>query len=328
MSANYQISQVQDYSLWDSLVDSAVGDHPFSKRTWLDCAANALGGHPVYLGIFKNEKLVAGLAALSHKRSGFTRIETPELTPHTGLLLAPIESKGPAKVEAETHKISELLIEYLRAHYDHIRLVHTPSLSDVRPFSWAGWQPRVRYTYQMDLSDLAALWERVERRTRTTIRKAEKLGYTLAPTEDVDLFCHQYELIYNRQGQAAPVATTQIRSFLEQALTGQLARLYAISSPAGATAAIVAFVEGDDTSYAWIAGADPAHNSTGATSLLYWQYFSLCEQKRFDFAGANLPAVSFFKRGLGGDLVPYYATEGFGSTWLERAVYLKRFIAG
>ena len=327
MSANYQIAEVDDHPLWDSLVDLAVGGSPFSTCAWLDCAGLALGGRPIHLGVFKNEQLVAGLAAIAHKRRGFTRIETPELTPHTGLFIAPIESKGPAKIEAETHKISEVLIEYLRAHYDHIRLVHTPALSYVRPFSWAGWQPRVRYTYQMDLSDLDALWERVERRTRTTIRKAEKLGYSLVQTDDLDLFCHQYELIYNRQDQMAPVATAQIRSFLEQALSRQLAQLHAISSPAGEIAAIVAFVEGRDTSYAWVAGADPTHNHTGATSLLYWQYFSQCEQKRFDFVGANLPAVSFFKRGLGGDLVPYYATEGFGSIWLERAVHLKRFIA-
>lgn len=328
MAAHYQISEVQDYPLWDVLVERALGGSPFSTSAWLDCARAAFGGRPVHLGVFKNEKLVAGLAAIAHKRSGFTRIETPELTPHTGLLFDPIESKGPAKVEAETHKISELLIEYLHTHYDHIRLVHTPALGDVRPFSWAGWQPRVRYTYQMDLSDLDALWERVERRTRTAIRKAEKLGYALAQTDDIDLFCHQYELIYSRRDQAAPVATPQIRSFVESALAGQLVRMYAITSPAGETAAIVAFVEGRDTSYAWVAGADPTHNSSGATSLLYWQYFHQCKQRRFDFVGANLPAVSFFKRGLGGDLVPYYATEGFGSTWLQRAVSLKRFIAG
>ena len=91
-------------------------------------------------------------------------------------------------------------------------------------------------------------------------------------------------------------------------------------------ASIVAFVEGRDTSYAWVAGADSTHNNTGATSLLYWKYFSLCKRAHFDFVGANLPAVSFFKRGLGGDLVPYYTTEGFGNTWLERAVQLKRFL--
>ncbi|MGY8823277.1 MAG: GNAT family N-acetyltransferase [Candidatus Latescibacterota bacterium] len=328
MSASYQIRPIQDRPLWDSFVDSALGGSPFSKQAWLDCSANALGGHPTYLGIFKNDKLVAGLAAIAHRRRGFTRLETPELTPHTGLLLAPIESKGPAKIEAETHRASELLIDYLRCHYDHVRLSHSPSLHDVRPFSWAGWQPRVRYTYQMNLSNLDALWERIERRTRTTIRKAEKLGYTLEETDDLDLFCSLYELIYTRQKQAPPVATAKIQSFVGSALGEKLARMYAISSPTGETAAIVAFVEDCDTSYAWVAGTDPAHNNTGATSLLYWQYFSLCEKARFDFVGANLPAISFFKRGLGGDLVPYYATEGFGNTWLKKAVHLKRFIAG
>ena len=58
----------------------------------------------------------------------------------------------------------------------------------MRPFIWRGWDTRLRYTYQMDLSDLDALFERVERRTRTVIRKAEKLGYALEHSDDVTLF--------------------------------------------------------------------------------------------------------------------------------------------
>ena len=88
------------------------------------------------------------------------------------------------------------------------------------------------------------------------------------------------------------------------------------------------FVDGPDTSYAWAAGADPALNNTGATSALYWQYFTATKKKRFDFVGANIPAIAFFKRGFGGDLVPYYVSEGYKSTWVKRAISARRALRG
>ena len=327
MSDAYEIRLVDDPVLWNHFVQTGWGGSPFSTTTWLRCAAHALGGQPAYIGVFKGSQIVAGLAALTTKHRGIERIETPELTPHTGFLMAPVESKGPAKIEAESHRFSELRIRHLQ-HHDHMRITHTPALNDIRPFSWANWQTRVRYTYQMDLSDLDALWERVERRTRTAIRKAEKLGYTVIQTDDIELLCRQYGMIYERHGAAAPISPEVVRRFVEGAQSAGQARLLAAQSPQGETASIVAFVEGPSMAYAWVAGADPQHNSSGATSLLYWRYFQQCTQPRFDFVGANLPAVAFFKRGLGGDLVPYYATEHFGTPWLRRAASFKRFLSG
>ena len=66
----------------------------------------------------------------------------------------------------------------------------------------------------MDLSDLEALWERVERRTRTVIRKAEKSGFQLRPTDNLELFRHQYELIYTRQDNKMPVASDLVQRFV------------------------------------------------------------------------------------------------------------------
>ena len=327
MSDAYEIRLVDDLALWDHFVQTSWGGSPFSTTTWLRCAAHALGGKPAHIGVFKGSQIVAGSAVLTTKHRGIERVETPELTPHTGFLMAPVESKGPAKIEAECHRFSELLIRYLQ-RYDHMRITHTPALNDIRPFIWANWQTRVRYTYQMDLSDLDALWERVERRTRTAIRKAEKLGYTVIQTDDIELLCRQYGMIYERHGAAAPISPEVVRRFVESAQSSGQARLLAAQSPQGETASIVAFVEGPSMAYAWVAGADPQHNSSGATSLLYWRYFQQCTQPRFDFVGANLPAVAFFKRGLGGDLIPYYATEYFATPWLRRVASFKRFLSG
>jgi len=328
MADTYTIALVDEDTAWDAFVRKAVGSTVFSTSTWLHCSAEATGGEIHRLGCFRNGNLIAGVAGLARKRSGLQRLETPELTPHTGLLLAPIQSKGPAKAEAEQHRACDLLIEYLETQYDHVLLVHTPAIGDMRPFTWRDWDARLRYTYQLDLADTKILWDKIERRTRTVIRKAEKLGYTLQSTDDVALFRRLYETLYNQQSGGAPIAAATTERFVAAVLKTGLGQAYKVESPEGQVASVVVFVNDSDTTYAWAAGADPALNNTGATSLLYWQYFATTPLKRFDFVGANIPAVAFFKRGFGGDLKAYYVTEGYKSKWVKRALSARRALRG
>ena len=80
---------------------------------------------------------------------GLYRLETPELTPHTGLLLAPAASKRPATVEAAQHRACTHLLDYIAKHYHRTFLVHAPAIADVRPFTWQGWDAHLRYTYRL-----------------------------------------------------------------------------------------------------------------------------------------------------------------------------------
>ena len=327
MADTFEIRLVADDTAWDTFVRQAVGGTVFSTSAWLRCAAAASGDQIHRLGCYRNDHLVAGISGLARRRMGLYRLETPELTPYTGLLLAPVTGKGPAKGEAAQHRACAHLMDHLAKHYDRVFLTHAPAIADVRPFTWQGWDAHLRYTYRLPLGDSNALWERTERRTRTAIRKAEKLGYQLRPTSDVVLFRQQYEAIYANQAGGPPVAAATAERFVAAALEAGLAQTYAIASPDG-TAAVVAFVEGFDTTYAWAAGADPAYNHTGAISLLYWQYWDTVAHQYFDFVGANMPSIAFFKRGFGCDLVPYYAVVGYKSRWVKRAFDLRQALRG
>ena len=324
MPDSYEVRAVENPETWDDFVRQAIGGTVFSTRTWLDCAARATGCPVHCYGLYKNGSLLAGVSGVELRRTGLTRLTTPDLTPHGGPLFAPIPSKGPAKLEAEWGRATQFIIDHLLQRYDHVQFALSPAVQDVREFIWCNWDIRTRYTYQMDLSDLDALWERVERRTRTVIRKAEKGGFVLQPTDDMDLFRRQYELTYTRQDGGPPVDSALVQIFASHALETGLAKAHAIVSPKGDTASIVIFVEGFDTLYAWVAGADPAFNPSGATSLLYWRVFEQTDFDKFDFVGANIPAIAKFKRGFGGDLVSYFAVEGFKSAMVKTAVAGKK----
>jgi len=319
MPDTYEVQPVEDYAIWDTFVSQSIGGTIFSTQPWLDCAAQTLGGQFKLYGCYKNGHLIAGLSGLEQKRSGLRFLRTPDLTPHGGMLYAPIPSKGPAKLEAEWGRATRTLLDYLQQRFDYFFLVQAPGLNDIREFAWTDWDIRVRYTYQIDLSDLGALWERVERRTRTVIRKAEKLNFDVLPTSDWELLKSYYELIYSQQEGGTPVDPGLVRDFAANAAKRNLVEAYKVESPTGEVASIVVFVRGFDTVYAWLNGKDPALNSTGAESLLYWRYFARTEYQKFDFVGANMPAIAKFKRGFGGDLVPYFVTERYRNQLVKAA---------
>ena len=318
MADRYEIANVDDADEWDQFVRRATGGSVFSCSRWLACARDAVGAPVHSLGCYKNGQLIAGLSGQEGVGKGFRRFTTPLLTPHGGILLAPIPAKTPAKLEAESTRAAQSYIAYLRDRFDYVQLSHSPALVDVREFDWAGWQTRIRYTYQLDIADEAHMWERIERRTRTVIRKAERDGFVVRPSGDLNLFRRQFELIQERQ-EGFAVDAALVEKFVTRATGAGLAELCVVESAAGAPAAMVAFALGFDGVYAWQAGADPAFHHTGALSLLYWKYLTESSCDLFDFVGANMPSVAFFKRGFGGDLVPYYVVEGFRKPWMRRA---------
>jgi hypothetical protein len=291
---------------WDDFVAGAEGATPFHGSAWLAAAARAGGGEACRLGVYDGSHLVAGLAGV--ERDGALR--TPDLLPHSGLLFRRPTSDRPAHIESERSAATEAAANHLAGAFARVHVTHPPTLLDVRPFQWAGWQVHPRFTYTIDLpEDRQIVWDRFERRTRTAIRKAGKEGCRVEATEDVDELRRLYGMVYGDESRA-PVGGAYLQSLAQEALAGGMAEGWRCLTAGGQTASVVLFVHGaDGTLYAWVAGADPAHRDTGATSLLYWTVLESSAATSFDFVGANLPAVAFFKRGFGGDLRPYYATR-------------------
>jgi len=326
MADQYEVQPVDQDGDWDALVRQGLGGTVFSTSAWLCCAQEALGAPSRRWGCWRNGRLIAGLSGLESRRAGFLRLATPALVPHGGLVCACRPEAGAARAEAELHHAAHLLIAHLERRYAHVHLTHGPGLTDMRPFLWAGHRVAVRYTYRLALSTPEALWQGLERRTRTVVRKAAGAGWQIRSTADLDLFADLYERVYARRGRPPHVAAAVARSFVARALAAGLAHATAVVSPAGATAAVVVFVADGDLLYAWVAGADPEHNASGALSLLYCRVLEQTRARVFDFAGANMPSIAFFKRGFGGELAAYYASERFASKTLRWLVPLWRAV--
>ncbi len=327
MAANArQVVEITKTGAWDAFVRTATGGTVFSTSAWLECAEEAIGTPVRMYGCYHKGNLVAGVSGSERKRGPFRFFTTPDLCPHGGFLHAPVASESPARRESEQSVATKVLAEFLAQRYDSVRLTHAPDIIDMRDFSWSGWDVQPRYTYYIPLGDPEAIWKRVERRVRTVVRKAEKEDCRLRQVDDVGLLRQQYELIYAGQPEGAPVSSEIVERFAASAQRKELTQIQLVESAAGEPASIVAFVRGFDCLHAWVAGANPAFRDSGATSLLYWKVLEQAEGGNFDFVGANIPGIALFKRGFGGELVPYFATRRSNSRLLKTGVAARNLL--
>ena len=329
MADSYHIAQFEEFEAWDTFVRQSDTSSIFSLYGWLECARETSGGQVRCYGCYKNGQLVAGVSGIERRLGMWRQFATPMLTPHGGLIYAPAASANAVRAEAEHSKAAQLIVEHIGREYDYAELSLEPEISDVREFTWAGWKSRVRYTFRVDLKEPDVIWQGLEGRTRTAIRKAEKLGFQVGQTDDVDLFRHQLALVQGREHNEQWVDPSLVQRFSSRAVKAGFVQLYSVVSTSGAVAAMVAQVRGMSKAYSWQSGADPAFNHTGALALLYWKLFAESEFDSFDLVGANIPAVAFFKRGFGGQLIPYFVVNGYRSAFTKAAVtgrnLLRRF---
>jgi len=315
MSTKLEVVEIHDLEVWDAFVRTSPQGTVFSTSAWLEAAAQTLGGTPLLLGCRRGDDLVGGCGLLRIQKMRLCKATTPVITPYGGFLFAPPSARRAAQEEGKRHAIAAQLIERLERDFHYVLLHHPPALHDVRPFRWVGWSAEVRYTYVVSLQDMEAVWMTCEHSIREQINKAERQGIGIGVNEDIASFLCLQDRSFARQKLATPLSRDRMRNFYEQLRARRLCRLYVAKDPSGRPLSARIVIPGFDTAYDWVAGADPDYYATGATPLLVWTILKEMSETHsyFDFSGADLPSVSKFKRGFGGELRSCYIVEKYSS---------------
>ena len=315
------VQKINDEALWDSFVSSSPQGSVFSKTRWIKTAASAQGGMPRFFGVFENNKLAAGISCIELSKGGLKKITTPVLTPYGGMVYGPWTGKRQSEEESFNMDCAEELIKYIGSRYNYSFFIHSPGLSDIRPFTWAGWNERVRYTYVVDLTDVDEIWDHMERRVRTVLRKADS-ELEISGAIDLSDFGELYEHIYKDRGSKPPIERKIVTTMTGDILKSGIGEMRTVLNKAGDVISSMITVSENTTAYAWISGSIPESNSSGAFSLLFWdairRYSGSCTY--LDMVGANFSSIAFFKKGFGGKLKPYYITEKYSSNF-SKAVF-------
>lgn len=189
------------------------------------------------------------------------------------------------------------------------RLSLPPSVADVRPWQWAGFQVNVFYTYMLPLPcDMSHTRSHVKR----SIRKASQSGYTCDRVSSME---HVHECLIEtqeRQSFDLQISLDDL-THAQHALGSEILRAYVAYTPDGEpAAATVEIHEPGGTAVGWLAGTKSAHLNSGVTQLLtayFLEDLAAHGAVTYDFAGANIPSVASIKLQWGAQLTPFYAIE-------------------
>ena len=290
---------------WAELRAASPQRTPFSALAYAEALREALGFTYRLAGVYEHEGLVAGALLYEKPLGPYRRAVVPPLTPYTPVLLR--DRSCEADVHARRSPL-DALMPLLERRYGHVALHLPPSLTDVRPFQWAGWDVRPLFTYRQTLAGEAALKGAVSRNVR---RLAGEEGWRVEEAPHaVEALIGLGERSFGRQGRALPVEAARLRKLVESLLAAGLARLFTATSAAGETEGALVVLHDGAAAYDWFVGSLPG---PARARLTYDVLLRLYDQdvRTYDFGGANTPPFAEFKRRFGGALTPYYRVERY-----------------
>lgn len=293
----------EESALWDAFVDNSPQGMPFCKSWWL----SALTGWDYRIvAIFSGNTIVAGMPlAFDQNR----RVNEPPLTRSLGPLFGRSDQLSRRHSFNSQRRWTKLLAQALK-QYDFFQFCTHQSFNDWLPFRWEGFQQTTRYTYVIDYKDQTeeSLWKNLSTEKKRNIIKAQKLGFEVEISNDIDAFYHLEELTYAHQGLGFNISTDFMRG-LDDELTRHGSRaIFLVSSPEGKTVAGSYVVFNKREAFDLMSGSDPAYRHTGCHSLANWEAVSYFMNKTeiFNFGGSDIERIERHLNGYGGQLTPYF----------------------
>lgn len=290
-----RIASALDWKAWDEFVTahpSATGYHAWA---WRNVFEQSFGHGSVYLMAVRTgtDKIQGVLPLTEIKSRLFGRSMTSLPFVNYGGVVADSEPVARALLDAGA--------DVARAHgCRHIELRHTQRLFDDRPFR--------QHKVAMRLPLAAGMWDRLDRKVRNQVRKAEKSGLTVE-RGGAELAPEFYAVFArNMRDLGTPVYA---RRFFDEVLQAfpERTRLVIVRLKGKAIASGLTYRTGPVIEVPW-ASSIRDHNALCPNHLLYWHVIesALAEGCRvLDFGRSTLNEGTFnFKAQWGAVPVPLY----------------------
>jgi len=112
-----------------------------------------------------------------------------------------------------------------------VHLIHSPGLTDIRPFTLKGWRAWVYYTYVKSL-DEDIFWG-LSYGARRCIRRAHKCGITIKKEYNPDIYWKLMKLTFNNQHLKIPFQKEHFFNIIEMLLKNNLGEMWIAQMPSG-----------------------------------------------------------------------------------------------
>ena len=279
----------------------------YSTPEYLEALCEAAGGTFRILAVEKGDELHGGIALYERASRAGRYVSTRHLLYYNGIVLRPYETRYPSERVSRHNEILEALADGLsRMGYGRITLRCRSPLCDVRVLMARGWEARPNYSYVVPLTDLEALWSRMEQNLRRLVGRCAERGVTVTEDDDFDGFFRLHAQVHERKGARLYLPRDAFQRYFARLRSRGLARLYHARLSGGASISTQLVLQGaHPVSHTVAAGADADHLNLGATAFLRWNVFQRLSRLGVaanDLTDAALNPVTHFKAQLGGDL--------------------------
>lgn len=277
----------------------------FSKNWWLDAVCGEDNWNVVI--VEKDHKLLASLPYYKKQESIFNIITLPQLTQTMGVYIKyPKNQKYEKKLSYEKQVMREL-IENL-PHLDSFNQQFHYSITNWLPFYWKGFQQTTRYTYIIeDLKNIDLIWENLNNKTRTDIRKAEKHVKVIS-NDNIELFHQMSSMTFERQNLDMPYSIEFMKKLDRTCQNNNNRKIFFAIDENEQIHAAIYIVWDENSAYYLMGGGDPKLRNSGANHLLIWEAikFASTVTKTFDFEGSMIEPIEKFFRSFGAVQKPYF----------------------
>ncbi len=287
--------------LWDELVEVSPVGTVFHHSHW----AEVVGATEV-LGLFEGPELMAGIPVRPQRVGGLAVSVRGPYTPYLGPVFRSIQGKYVTTLSREKTQAQALALG-LKERFHFASFVTVPGVRDLQPYQWEGFGARVRFTYVLDIRDLAHCWSEMDATRRRNIRSASKRQLTTEVETEPAVLVELMEATFTNQGLRTPPTAPLERAL--RRMPSEMASLYVTRAPGGRPLAASLILFDKRCAYYIAGGHDPEADSSNAMAATLWSAIEAASGRgipHFDFEGSSVPAIEAFFRKFGGVLTPRF----------------------
>lgn len=294
---------------WDELLTTSSHSTVFHRSIWLTTCAKLSNKKLIIVGEFRDDCMIGGCPLFIENFPILSVAYCPEkLTPYGGFILQDIEStKVREKEKVSLSAFTSISDNLNNKKFDHIQIINSPALQDIRPFIERGWNPILYYSYILSLK--GDVEKNISKNVRRTIKKAQRENITIKKNYDKNLYWNLNVETYKRQGTTPPFSKEYLFGLLEMIQENNLGEMWIAETDTGEIASAEILVWDENMAYRWSAASNNKFLNTGAVSLLMFNIFLDLKEREFgmiNLLGGNVSKISKFISSFNPSLVPYF----------------------
>ena len=253
----------------------------------------------------KNGKIVGVFPYYLRRKWGLQYVAMPRLARQMGPYLLP-EFRSDPRREIPMLKTLLAQIPPLDAFEQDFNYAAVNWL----PFYWEGYRQTTRYSYELDLRDMQAVWQNITPNYRNNkIKRAAQVVRLEMPADPIEAL-RLYNQGLHLRGAANALTPEPLFRRLDRALEARGRRFVMTARDRDSQVAHSAVYVALDRQRAWLlmVGDQPELRSSGAGIFLVWEairHAHALGARYFDFAGSMIPAIEAVRRQFGAQPRPY-----------------------